>query len=444
MGRVAIRIHLSPGMRALRRGDEGEDVRRLQEKLASFGYDVGEIDGRFGFLTEDALVEFQRDHRLRPDGIAGPKVWAALDARLPQRRVVHEVAPGERLADVARRYGVSPDAIRWMNGMKSRERIVPGRRLVLRSSYVLAGIAPQASASALRSLAAERGSVSALVLFAHELLADGTLSGEVDAAVQELVRTNGWPLAAGLRRPGEAGGDLASVLGTRRLRRRLIQSLAERFDKERWNGLFLDIGPVPLGMGAGLLAGIASLRRAFPEISLTVAVAAPYEGWRALVSDFDYAELAKVADRVALSLHRWDALLSPAGEPPHRELVERWVGRTARAVPPWKVLLGVPMGACRVEPFAPPVEVGYRAAVAAGLSARRRPKADERGFLELAVDRGEAAGRYLTAGREILSRWLGLAFRHRLAGLFLYPVGLEDRRLWEIVSRRVWAQKGDV
>src|SRR5690606_39693323 len=85
---VAIWMALRGKRPSLRRGDEGEDVRELQEKLASFGYPVGEIDGRFGYLTEDALMEFQRDHRLRVDGIAGPQVWAALDAGVPRRRLV--------------------------------------------------------------------------------------------------------------------------------------------------------------------------------------------------------------------------------------------------------------------------------------------------------------------------------------------------------------------
>ena len=51
---LAAKIKLPVWRRKLRRGDEGDDVRWLQSKLASFGYEVGEIDGRFGYLTEDA------------------------------------------------------------------------------------------------------------------------------------------------------------------------------------------------------------------------------------------------------------------------------------------------------------------------------------------------------------------------------------------------------
>lgn len=58
----------------LRRSDEGDVVGLLQQKLGVT------IDGRFGAGTEAAARQFQRDHGLVPDGIIGPKSWAALDA----------------------------------------------------------------------------------------------------------------------------------------------------------------------------------------------------------------------------------------------------------------------------------------------------------------------------------------------------------------------------
>lgn len=433
---VAIWMALRGKRPSLRRGDEGEDVRELQEKLASFGYSVGEIDGRFGYLTEDALMEFQRDHRLRVDGIAGPQVWAALDAGVPRRRLVHEVKPGERLADLADRYGISPDAIRWMNGMSRRGRLVPGKRLVLRRSSVVAGVPAGLDAVGRRTLALEGKRLSAAALYGLAIGRDGAVEGAVDEGARELAREGGWPPVAALRH-GE-GGDLAGALASRRRRRRLLASLKALTEKEGWAGFLLDVGPVPLGRGAGLSAGLAQLRRAFPRLGLAVAVAPPPEGWRELISDFDYGKLSRLADRVVLALHRWDCLLSPSGETPRRERVEAWVARMSRAVPPWKVLLGVPMGACRIEGPGRFVEVGYRSAAAAGAAARRRPEPDENGFLRLKAGRGDARATFVMAGRDALTRWAALAFRYRLAGLYLHPVGQEDRRLWDVIWRRVW------
>ena len=68
------------GERTLRRGDEGEDVRLLQEYLLQLNYSVGEYgaDGDFGGDTEDAVKAFQSDSRLEDDGIYGEDTHAAL------------------------------------------------------------------------------------------------------------------------------------------------------------------------------------------------------------------------------------------------------------------------------------------------------------------------------------------------------------------------------
>lgn len=59
----------------LRRGDSGQKVRLLQEKLSI------PVDGQFGPATEKALRAFQKRHGLIVDGIAGQKVWAALELK---------------------------------------------------------------------------------------------------------------------------------------------------------------------------------------------------------------------------------------------------------------------------------------------------------------------------------------------------------------------------
>lgn len=55
-------------------GDTGEDVRKLQEQLVKLGYNVGSKgpDGDFGSKTYAAVIDFQRKHNLKDDGIVGP------------------------------------------------------------------------------------------------------------------------------------------------------------------------------------------------------------------------------------------------------------------------------------------------------------------------------------------------------------------------------------
>lgn len=72
------------GVDVLRKGDEGEAVKLLQEYLLKLGYDLGErgADGDFGSKTEGALKAFQTDAELNVDGELGEKTHAALMAAI--------------------------------------------------------------------------------------------------------------------------------------------------------------------------------------------------------------------------------------------------------------------------------------------------------------------------------------------------------------------------
>lgn len=63
----------------IRKGDTGDSVKWLQQKLAALGYlRKNEIDGDFGRITLGALLCFQFEHSLQVDGICGPQTQAAL------------------------------------------------------------------------------------------------------------------------------------------------------------------------------------------------------------------------------------------------------------------------------------------------------------------------------------------------------------------------------
>lgn len=82
-----------PMTRVLRRGSRGEDVERLQRTLHDAGFDVGEVDGKFGPRTEAALRAYQQANGLRADGRAGEDTFGAMGLEYIGRRRRPQQAP---------------------------------------------------------------------------------------------------------------------------------------------------------------------------------------------------------------------------------------------------------------------------------------------------------------------------------------------------------------
>lgn len=101
---------LRAAVRDLRFGAIGDDVLRLQKRLAERGFPPGRIDGEFGAGTEAAVIAFQHSAGLLVDGVAGRRTQAALglidDARLVSClesvsvQLVSRMCPGAPLGNI--------------------------------------------------------------------------------------------------------------------------------------------------------------------------------------------------------------------------------------------------------------------------------------------------------------------------------------------------------
>lgn len=68
------------GCPVLKKGAQGNITKLLQERLINLGYDLGKygVDSNFGTATHNAVVKFQKDNGLTPDGIIGQNTWRKL------------------------------------------------------------------------------------------------------------------------------------------------------------------------------------------------------------------------------------------------------------------------------------------------------------------------------------------------------------------------------
>lgn len=73
----------------VRKGDRGDLVMIIQQRLINLGYLTGRADGDFGSRTQQALKDYQAVQGLEEDGIAGPKTMIHLfdGSSVPQATV---------------------------------------------------------------------------------------------------------------------------------------------------------------------------------------------------------------------------------------------------------------------------------------------------------------------------------------------------------------------
>lgn len=120
----------------LRLGSKGTYVQNLQRDLTFLGYDTRGVDGIFGSNTHNAVIRFQKDTGLAPDGIAGKNTKDMLAKKIAARTYL--VKSGDTLYKISLQYGTNANAIKQANNLKS-DMIYPGQVLVI---PVLTSITP--------------------------------------------------------------------------------------------------------------------------------------------------------------------------------------------------------------------------------------------------------------------------------------------------------------
>ena len=97
-------------METLRTGSRGPNVKLIQSLLNRIGYAVGAIDGIFGTQTQRAVMAFQRDNGLVPDGIVGPSTWVYFE-RFLEGYDSYIIQPGDTFYKISQKYYTTVNAI---------------------------------------------------------------------------------------------------------------------------------------------------------------------------------------------------------------------------------------------------------------------------------------------------------------------------------------------
>jgi len=400
------------GSRVLRMGMRGPDVHKLQECLRERGYDIPMEEQHFGYLTREALQQFQRDYGLAVDGVAGKTVFALLTQdKLPITRLIHHVAPGETIAQIAERYGVGVEAFAASNRVR---RLYPGQRLVFFDREVWA-VAEQPPFS-------ERDLTGILVPIDLD-------SEETEGASVPRIQGTTWIVAFHTSAPDEVlwvHHQICTPLRRKRLAERLLE-LAKGS-----GGVCFCFGHLSRVDGGRYLALLRRMRRILSPHQRLLVQIGPGVPRRGLMSGIDYRALSRMADRVVVDL----AAPNIPGAVLTRAAAEKTLWPLIREINSWKILLRIPVYALLWNLSRPdelPVRLSNQEAVARLYRHSARIRRDETGaqFYEF-TERGTEYHLRLVQ-REVFHQVVALVNLHNLAGVVLDRLGMEDARLWQVL-----------
>lgn len=400
------------GWRTLRFKAAGADVRELQEFLVQQGYDLGE-EHHYGYLTKDAVRQFQRDHGLVADGIAGPRFFALiLEKDLPVRRNVHIVQAGETLEGITARYGVGLPAL---TNFKRTRRIYPGQRLVFFDREIW-GVHGKSSVE----------------------LPASSLTGVIrvpsfDGTVKDLpsIHMTGLGTEDGILR-------IHKLLRTRKQRKQTVMEISEEARGQR--GVYLPWKEVASPDGRRYLSFLRLLRKTLdPKMMLVIELGLGVSPWR-IWGGVDYVQVNNLADRVVLSL--------PVDEAPNviinRVKTEKLLNALFPEIHSWKVLLRIPVFAIEWEMSKEEVS-WIKLPYAMGLSRAFRYGAsleqDEKGGLFYRYRRRNSHYHLCLPQYKSLGEVFALANLYNLAGVILDQLGMEDPRVWDVLNSHFRAAK---
>ncbi|HHY10916.1 MAG TPA: hypothetical protein GX528_10200 [Firmicutes bacterium] len=404
--------HRRLGWRTLRFKTAGSDVVKLQEFLRQQGYDLGE-EKDYGYLTKDAVRQFQRDHGLVADGIAGPRFFALiLQKDLPVRRNVHIVQGGETAAEIAACYGVGLSAL---TNLTEGGRVYPGQRLVFFDREVW-GIFKSAKAN---------------------LPVDSLTGLILSPAADELVDTN--LAAVRMASLGQDDGILRihEILGGRKQRKQAVKDALG--EARGLAGFYLPWRQVAAPDGRRYLSFLKALRRALDQKMLLTELGPGVSPWR-LWGGVDYSRVNDLADRVVLSLPIDDA----PGSIVERKKAAELLASLLPQIHSWKILLRVPVFAVEWEEAAGKVswlKLPYSTGLSRAFRYGARLEEDEKGGLFYRYRRRDSRFYLYLPQYNALAGIFALANLYNLAGVILDELGMEDPRIWAALKDHFRAAK---
>lgn len=301
-------------MRVLRQGSRGTDVADVQNRLKELGYNPGPVDGIFGRMTEEAVIRFQRDRGLTPDGVVGPITYNALFQPGPQPNYfLYTIKAGDTLYKLSITYGVSLSSIFEANPGVDPYQLRIGQQIKIpraaRKRHTVAAWIPYWKQQEAMIVVTQHADIfTTLSPFWYEVTPTGGLivypNGE-DSSVIQFARDRGIELIPLIA--NSFNSQLASaVLNDPTIRRLHITNIVTKVTQMNYDGIEIDYENIAVADRDLFVLFLSELKEALEPLNkkLVVAIQAKTSATQAGSSaGHDYPGIGAAVDVVRLMLY---------------------------------------------------------------------------------------------------------------------------------------------
>lgn len=342
-------------MLTVRQGTRNNDVKLLQLWLLSLSYIPGPIDGIFGSMTKQAVIHFQKDNSLTPDGVVGPITWKVLQ-RKERGYQLYSVQGGDTLYKLALEFEMSLTDLVAINpginpfqlqiGQQIWVQKINSKPLLIRS---VAGWIPYwLQAEALRSAESQTDLFHTFSPFWYEVTPSGEIikyPGAEDSVILTFAKSQGIkmiPLITNVF----SSERISSVLNDPVIRQNHINSLTILLGQMNYDGIDINYENLFVTDREIYVIFLQELKMALHTIGkqLVVTVHAktdPRGIWSGSEAH-DYVGIGQAADAVRIMGYDFHWQGGVPGPIAPADWIDGVLAYAVSAIPRGKVVLGVP------------------------------------------------------------------------------------------------------
>lgn len=295
-------------MRVLQRGSRGTDVADVQTRLRELGYVPGPVDGIFGRMTEEAVIRFQRDRGLTPDGIVGPITYKAL---FHPGYILYTIKAGDTYYKLSVTYEVSVSSIIAANPGVDPYNLRIGQQIKIptpKRHSVAAWVPYWKQEEAMTVIRQHADIFTTLSPFWYEVTPTGDLivypNGE-DSSVIQFARDRGIELIPLIANSFNTQ-LISTVLNDPTIRRQHITNIVNKVTQMNYDGIEIDYENIAVIDKDLFVLFLQELKAALTPINkkLVVAIQAKTSATSSGSSaGHDYPGIGSAVDRVRLMLY---------------------------------------------------------------------------------------------------------------------------------------------